>query len=80
MAITKSGREVLDRMVQTDLFERLKVADPSAARGLVPWDGRSPRDLTAARKGVSLGHEGASLNEVDAAIDEMCRRHFHGFD
>jgi len=79
MALTAAGRRLLERGIQQDLFEELVLRDPTAAQGLVPWDGKSPRDLTDAQMRVSLGHEGASLNAEDAAIDEQCRRHQHGW-
>ncbi len=62
-----------------DMFEELMRRDPTSSQGLLPWDGRSPRDLTEAAIRFSLGHEGASLNEVDAQIDEQCRRHLYGW-
>ncbi len=61
------------------MFARLAERDPTAAQGLVPWDGQSPRDLTDAAKRFRLGHEGASLMAEDAAIDEQCRRHHYGW-
>jgi len=61
------------------MFSDLIEADPSADQQLVPWDGVSPRDLTDARKRISLGHEGASLNAFDAQIEEQCRRHLNGW-
>jgi len=62
-----------------DMFEDLVLRDPTADQGISPWDGRSPRDLTGEQESFSLGHEGASLNEVDARIEEQCRRHLHGW-
>jgi len=61
------------------MFEKLIKADPTSEQlGVVPWNGASPRDLTATRIRIRLGHEGASLNEFDAQIDEQCRRHLYG--
>ncbi len=79
MALTQAGKRALRRMVQLELTDGLKSADPTAEQGIVPWNGQSPRDLTDARNGISLGHEGASLNEFDARIEEQCRRHLHGW-
>jgi len=79
MALTPAGRRVLARGVQVDLFEGLIVADPTAEQGIAPWDGQSPRSLTEAQKRLSLGNEGASLNAVDAQIEEQCRRHLYGW-
>jgi len=79
MALTQAGERALRRMVQLDLTEGLIAADPTADQGIVPWDGRSPRDLTTVAERISLGHEGASLNEEDARIEEQCRRHLHGY-
>ena len=79
MAMTEAGRRLLKSMGQQEMFEELYRRDPTAARGLEPWDGRSPRVLTDAHNRFKLGNEGASLNEFDAIIDEQCRRHFHGF-
>ncbi len=61
------------------IFAELLRADPSAPQGRDPWDGQNPRDLTAARKSIILGHEGASLTAEDARIEEQCRRHQYGF-
>ena len=80
MAITRAGQTALRLLERVKLFAPLIAADPSAEQvGLVPWDGRSPRSLTEAHERFILGHEGASLNEVDAQIDEQCRRHLHGW-
>ncbi len=79
MALTEAGRRRLLAGQTRDLFEGLKLRDPTAAQGLVPWDGQSPRDLTEAHKRFILGHEGASLTAEDAQIDEQCRRHQHGW-
>jgi len=79
MALTEAGRRLLSALGQTRLLEELKRRDPTADQCLVPWAGQSPRDLTEARKGFSLGHEGASLKAEDAQIDEQCRRHQHGW-
>ena len=77
--LTRAGKEALRQMRQLDLFLELRQADPTADQHLLPWDGRSPRDLTATRKGISLGHEGASLNTFADEEEEMCRRHLHGW-
>jgi len=79
MAITEAGRRLLRQMGQRELLEELSQRDPTSSQGLVPWDGRSPRGLTRGVKSSRLGHEGASLNEVDEEIDEMCRRHQYGW-
>ncbi len=78
MAMTAAGRRLLRHGVQSDMFEALIRLDPTADQGLEPWDGQSPRELTEAHIRFSLGHEGASLNEFDALIDEQCRRHLYG--
>ena len=79
MALTRRGKEALERMriraVNLELMQR----DPTAEQGIVPWEGHSPRDLIGGEKSFILGHEGASLNEFDAQIDEQCRRHLHGW-
>ena len=80
MAISEAGRRILQYGKTADMFARLALEDPTAEqRGLEPWDGLSPRVLTEAHKRFNLGHEGASLNEVDAQIDEQCRRHLYGW-
>ena len=81
MALTRAGRHVLNRMVQTEMFAKLATADPTACgKSGAPWDGMSPRELlTRDREGISLGHEGASLTPEDARIEEQCRRHQHGW-
>ncbi len=79
MALTAAGRRLLLHGQIVDMFEGLRQRDPTAEQGLEPWDGQSPRDLTEARISFKLGHEGASLNEVDAQIDEQCRRHLYGW-
>jgi len=79
MALTAAGRRLLTHGKTRDLFEELIRRDPTALQGNVPWDGRSPRGLTRSAESFSLGHEGASLNEEDAQIDEQCRRHQYGF-
>ena len=66
-------------MGRDDLFAALIERDPTAAQGIIPWDGRSPRDLTEARSEIILGHEGASLMANDAQIEEQCRRHLNGW-
>ena len=62
-----------------DMFEELILRDPTAAQGLVPWNGQSPRDLTGQQEVVSLAQEGREPNELDAQIDEQCRRHLYGW-
>ena len=79
MALTAAGRRLLAHGIQSDLFEELIERDPTASQGLVPWDGHSARDLTRARMGVSLGHEGASLMTESTRLEEQCRRHLHGW-
>jgi len=79
MALTDAGRRLLLRGKTRERFEELVLRDPSAEQGLVPWDGRSPRELTEAAISFSLAQEGASLNEFDAQIEEQCRRHLHGW-
>ncbi len=79
MALTEAARRLLRHGRTADMFEELIRRDPSADQGIAPWDGQSPRDLTDARIGVSLGHEGASLNEEDARIEEQRRRHLYGW-
>jgi len=79
MALTAAGRRLLTHGKTADMFEDLIQRDPTAAGGLVPWDGRSPRDLTTARLCISLRHEGASLNEIDEQIEEQSRRHLLGW-
>ena len=79
MALTDAGRRLLRHGVQQDLFEELVRRDPTSAQGLLPWDGQNPRDLTDSGIRFRLGHEGASLNAEDAALEEMCRRHQHGW-
>jgi len=79
MALTAAGRRLLLHGKTLDVFEELVQRDPTAAQGLVPWDGQSPRDLTEHRIDISLGHEGASLNDEDARIEEQCRRHQYGW-
>jgi len=79
MAMSDAGRRLLIRGRQADMFEELIRRDPTAEQGLEPWDGQSPRDLTRAAEGITLGHEGASLNEFDARVEEQCRRHLHGW-
>ena len=61
------------------MFSGLVEQDPTADQQLVPWDGVPPRDLTESAIRFRLGHEGASLNEADAQIEEQCRRHLHGW-
>ena len=81
MAITKAGKVALKLLEQIEIFEPLKLRDPTAC-GVAgdPWDGMSPREvLTRERERISLGHEGASLNAADAEIEEQCRRHLHGW-
>jgi len=80
MALTAAGRRLLERGVTGDLFEELIERDPSAEQGLIPWEGRSPRGLTRVAVDVKLVREDASLNEVDAQIEEQCRRHLQGWD
>ncbi len=79
MALSRRGKEALERMRIRDRSSQLELLDPTAEQGIVPWDGRSPRGLTRQALGIRLGHEGASLNEFDARIDEQCRRHLHGW-
>ncbi len=79
MALTEAGRRLLRRGKQAELFEELVLRDPTAAQGLVPWDGQSPRDLTEAHIAFSLAQEGREPNAVDAQIDEQCRRHLYGW-
>jgi len=79
MAITTAGQRALRRMVQANLFDGLKEADPTAEQCLDPWDGQNPRDLTSSAIRFRLAQEGASLNEADELIDEMCRRHSFGW-
>jgi len=79
MALTKAGRALLRQLELDKLFDPLIERDSTADLGNVPWDGQSPRDLTGASEGVSLGHEGASLMGTDAEIEEMCRRHSFGW-
>jgi len=79
MALTRAGKRVLERMRKDQVIEQLMLRDPTADQGNTPWDGQSPRDLTEARNGVSLGHEGASLMATDAEIEEMARRASHGW-
>ena len=79
MVMTDAGRRLLHQLGQRSLFEELELEDPTSSQGLEPWDGQSPRDLTEAHKRFILGHEGASLNAEDAAIDEQCRRHLNGW-
>ena len=62
-----------------DMFQDLREQDPTAAQGLEPWDGQSPRDLTEGAIRFRLALKGASLNEFDAQIDEQCRRHLNGW-
>jgi len=76
--ITASGRRELERLRIVAINGNLIKRDPTADQHLLPWDGRSPRGLTESNKRIRLGHEGASLNEFDARIDEQCRRHFNG--
>ncbi len=77
--ITEAGRGALRVARQAEMFRRLREADPTSAKGLDPWDGRSPRDLTDSAIRFRLGNEGASLNEVDAQIEEQRRRHLYGW-
>ncbi len=79
MALTDAGRRLLTHGKTQDMFEELIRRDPTSAQGLLPWDGKSPRDLTEYQLRISLGHEGASLNAEDAQIEEQCRRHLHGW-
>ena len=79
MALTAAGRRMLRHGATTDMFKELIRRDPTAEQGIVPWDGQSPRDLTESSESVSLGLEGASLNEEDARIDEQSRRHLLGY-
>jgi len=79
MALSRRGQEALERMRIRDVNAQLMLRDPTADQGNDPWSGQSPRDLTRVAMGVSLGHEGASLNEFDALIEEQCRRHLHGW-
>jgi len=79
MALTAAGRRLLLHGKTADMFARLAEADPLADQDLEPWDGQSPRDLTEVQLSLNLGHEGASLNEVDAQIEEQCRRHLYGW-
>jgi len=70
--ITEAGRRKLDE---------LRLADPIAEQRLLPWGGRSPRELTQAALARSLAPRGAvaePISDEDALIDEQCRRHFHG--
>ena len=76
--LTRAGETALRVMRQLEMFEDLKRRDPTAEQYLLPWDGRSPRDLTEARKRFILGNEGREPNEDDARIDEQCRRHHYG--
>jgi len=79
MALTDAGRRLLLHGKTRDMFEELIERDPTAAQGLVPWDGQSPRALTESARSFSLAQEGREPNEVDAQIDEQCRRHLHGW-
>jgi len=78
MALSRRGKEALERMRIRAVSKQLMLRDPTAAQGLTPWDGKSPRGLTEAAIRFSLGHEGASLNEI--AIEEQSRRHLLGWD
>ena len=79
MALTAAGRRLLRLGAQAEMFEELVRRDPTADQGLAPWDGQSPRELTEAARGITSFMEGASPTEEDAKLDEMCRRHHHGW-
>jgi len=79
MALTEAGRRLLLDGKTRDMFEDLVQRDPTSSQGLIPWDGQSPRALTEAAIAFSLAQEGREPNEVDAAIDEQCRRHLYGW-
>jgi len=79
MALTRRGKEALERMRIRDVNLQLLLRDPTADLGNDPWDGQSPRDLTEARNSFILGHEGASLNAESLRIEEQCRRHLYGW-
>ena len=79
MALTEAGKRRVRLWGQGELFKVLELRDPTAAQGLVPWDGQSPRDLTEAAERFSFAQEGREPNAVDAAVDEQCRRHLYGW-
>ncbi len=77
--LTRRGKDQLQRLRILAINGKLLQRDPTAEQHLVPWDGVSPRDLTGQPKGFSLEHEGASLIDEDAQIEEQCRRHLNGW-
>jgi len=68
--MTAAGRKALEELRKAEELGQLEL----------PWEGRSPRDLTRAAAQFRLKAQDDDVEALseDERLDEQCRRHFHG--